>query len=62
MADVILIRAGNEANMPKLADRELAYARDKNSFYVGTPGGNKKVSSTEALTNAEIEALLNSNA
>lgn len=41
MADKIQIRAGNKSGMPTLTDRELAYVRDENALYIGTPSGNK---------------------
>lgn len=43
MADTIQVRAGNKANMPVLADRELAYVKDEKALYVGTPEGNVKI-------------------
>lgn len=43
MADTIQLRAGNKAGMPELLDRELAYVRDEEALYVGTPTGNKKM-------------------
>lgn len=43
MADTIQLRAGDKAGMPELLDRELAYVRDEEALYVGTPTGNKKV-------------------
>lgn len=43
MADKIQIRAGNKAGMPTLTDRELAYVRDENALYIGTPSGNKDI-------------------
>ena len=43
MADKIQIRAGNKAGMPTLTDRELAYVRDENALYIGTPEGNKDI-------------------
>lgn len=48
MADKIQIRAGNKSGMPTLTDRELAYVRDENALYIGTPDGNKKVSAEAA--------------
>lgn len=47
MADAIRIRSGNKDGMPHLADREPAYVRDENAFYIGTPAGNKKVGAEE---------------
>lgn len=43
MADKIQIRAGNKIGMPTLTDRELAYVRDENALYIGTPNGNKEI-------------------
>jgi len=43
MADKIQIRAGNKSGMPTLTDRELAYVRDENALYIGTPSGNKDI-------------------
>lgn len=43
MADTIQLRAGNKSGMPTLADREVAYVRDENALYTGTPAGNKKI-------------------
>lgn len=53
MADTIQIRAGNKANMPKLADRELGYVRDEKALYIGTAGGNVK------LCDADLEGTVN---
>lgn len=52
MADTIQIRAGNKANMPKLADRELGYVRDEKALYIGTAGGNVK------LCDADLEGTV----
>ena len=57
MADTIKIRAGNKANMPTLADREIAYVRDEEALYVGTPGGNKKVSANAEAVENRVKAL-----
>ena len=54
MADTIQVRAGNKANMPTLADRELAYVRDEEALYVGTPDGNVKIG---AALEASVKAL-----
>lgn len=43
MADTIMLKGGNKAGMPRLNDREPAYCRDENAFYIGTPDGNKRV-------------------
>ena len=43
MADTLQLRAGRKRNMPTLADRELAYVRDEEALYVGTPEGNVKI-------------------
>lgn len=43
MADTILIKAGNKANMPTLVQREIAYVNDEEALYIGTPDGNVKV-------------------
>lgn len=43
MADTVQLRAGNKAGMPVLADREVAYVKDENALYAGTPAGNKKI-------------------
>lgn len=51
MADKIQIRAGNKAGLPTLTDRELAYVRDENALYIGTPTGNKDI-------NAELKATV----
>ena len=40
MADSLQIRAGNKANMPTLADRELVYVRDEKKLYIGDGGEN----------------------
>ena len=50
MADKIQIRAGNKSGMPTLTDRELAYVKDETALYIGTAGGNKR------LTHAPVEA------
>lgn len=54
MADKIQIRAGNKEGMPALADRELAYVRDENELYIGTPDGNKAI---HAELKAAVAAL-----
>ena len=58
MADKLQIRAGNKEGVPSLADREIAYVRDENALYIGTPGGNKKVEPTipKAAAQAELDA------
>ena len=46
MADTIKIRAGKKgdrANMPALADREIAYEQDEKALYIGTKQGNEKL-------------------
>jgi hypothetical protein len=43
MADVVKIKAGSKAKMPKLPDRELGWARDERELYIGTPNGNVSV-------------------
>lgn len=53
MSDTIQIRAGNKKGMPTLADREPAYVRDENAFYIGTDSGNKKIG-------AELEEFVGS--
>ena len=53
MADTLQIRAGNKSNMPKLADRELAYVRDEKALYVGTSAGNVKVLGDELTKKLE---------
>ena len=55
MADTIRLRAGNKDGMPKLADRELAYVRDENALYVGTPTGNKDITAGK-LTASQVAA------
>lgn len=67
MADTIQLRAGNKAGMPELLDRELAYVKDEEALYVGTPNGNKKMGKKleDALeaakeeSNTKFEALEN---
>lgn len=56
MADKIQIRAGNKAGMPTLTDRELAYVRDENALYIGTPDGNKNLSGETKQAIVELQA------
>ena len=59
MADKIQIRAGNKAGMPTLTDRELAYVRDENALYIGTPDGNKNLSGETKQALLELQTALN---
>ena len=43
MADTIQLRGGNKEGMPALAAREIAYVKDENALYMGTPAGNRKI-------------------
>lgn len=43
MADALYLKAGNKAGLPDLQDREMAYVRDENALYIGTPAGNRKI-------------------
>lgn len=54
MADNISIRGGDKEGMPDLRDRELAFVRDEEALYIGTPDGNLK------LCSAEMEGKVNS--
>ena len=64
MADKIQIRAGKKANMPTLTDRELGYVKDEAALYIGTVGGNKRltqvpVAAQETLAeDADIQAVI----
>lgn len=55
MADTIQLRAGNKANMPSLAERELAYVKDEKALYVGTPEGNVKADGGLGAKQTELE-------
>ena len=55
MADKIQIRAGNKSGMPTLTDRELAYVRDENALYIGTPTGNKDINAELKTAVSELQ-------
>jgi len=58
MADKIQIRAGNKSGMPTLTDRELAYVRDENALYIGTPSGNKDINGELKQAVIELQATV----
>lgn len=51
MADNISIRGGNKKGMPTLRDRELAFVRDEEALYIGSPDGNLKLCSADTERN-----------
>jgi len=59
MADKILIRRGNKADLPTLTDGEPGFARDTEEFFVGSPTGNKQVGAGPADTDALPEGATN---
>lgn len=62
MARKIQIKRGNKANLPTLAQGELAYCQDEQSLYIGSSSGNKPVGGkaiTPALIGAATTAQVN---
>ena len=56
MARKIQIKRGNKANLPTLAQGELAYCQDEQGLYIGSSSGNKPVGG-KAITPALIGAV-----
>lgn len=60
MADKILIKGGNLANMPSLSEREIVVATDEKALYVGING--QKVRMCGAGDKAELDKKLTATA
>lgn len=56
MADKIQLRAGNKSGMPVLTDREIAYVKDEESLYIGTPNGNKRLTAKPVAAQSGVAA------
>lgn len=55
MADMVLLRGGNLANMPQLQDREIVIAKDKKALYIGIGGVNTRLCGADDLK--QVKAL-----
>lgn len=61
MADRILLRRGNLADLPTLTTGEPGFATDSKTLYIGTASGNQKIVSASATVQTWIApTLLNS--
>lgn len=49
MADLIQIKRGLKATMPKLNDYELGYCTDEKALYIGTTDGNVRLCGVDEL-------------
>ena len=59
MADTIQIKAGKKGEreeLPQLADRELAYEKDEQALYIGTPQGNVRLTAQKVAAQSELSA------
>lgn len=55
MDDTIKIKGGS-GETPELQDRELGYNREEKALYIGTPDGNVKLCSADAI--AELKQYI----
>lgn len=53
MADTIQFKRGAADTIPKLADGEPGWCKDKKQLYIGTPTGNEKIADVALIATVE---------